>query len=101
MSNMCFSNKAEKNNRLKQNVAKFEGATAAASGWRCQSKCDLPHPQSLEKWSKQQNELFFKPGFLIVMNVYFHSNFNGCLMRHSTLISYMHFYYFKPRFQRL
>ncbi len=36
-----FSDKAEKNNRLKQNVEKFEGAMAAASGYAAVAKLML------------------------------------------------------------
>ncbi len=61
---------------------------------RCQSKCDLPHPHSLEKWFKPQNELFWTSFFNGY--IYFHSDFCGCFKRLSTLVSYMHFYYFKP-----
>ena len=31
-------------------------------------------PTQSEKWSKEKNELFFEPGFLIILNIYFHSH---------------------------
>lgn len=65
---------------------------------RYQSKCDQPRPRSLLKLFKRQNGLFHTTFFLFLdSSERFHSDFCGCFQRRSTLILYMHFFfYFSP-----